>query len=57
MAAILVMSGMLIGMVFMMIMRMDWSCLVDDCVESVVLVGGVVNGANGTVRFDERVLS
>lgn len=32
-------------------------CLVDDCIESVVVIGGVINGTHGTVGFDEGVLS
>jgi hypothetical protein len=35
----------------------DWGGLVDDGVESVVVIGGVVNGSDWTVRFDEGVLS
>uniref|UniRef100_A0A182U735 Uncharacterized protein n=1 Tax=Anopheles melas TaxID=34690 RepID=A0A182U735_9DIPT len=35
----------------------DRSRLVDDRVEARVLVGGVVDGAHGTVRFDQRVLT
>lgn len=31
--------------------------LVDDRVESVVVIGGVVDGAHGTVGLDQRVLS
>jgi hypothetical protein len=35
----------------------DWSGLVDDCVESIVVIGGVVNGSDRTISFDQRVLS
>lgn len=35
----------------------DWSGLVDDGIESVVVVGGVVDSANGTVGLHQRVLS
>ena len=35
----------------------DRSRLVDDRVEARVLVGGVVDGAHGTVRLDQRVLT
>lgn len=31
--------------------------LVDDSVETVMVVGGVVDCAHGTVRFDQRILS
>jgi hypothetical protein len=35
----------------------DWSGLVDDGVESVVVIGGVVDSTDRTIRLDERVLS
>lgn len=35
----------------------DWGGLVNDCVESVVVIGGVVNSSDRAVRFDEGVLS
>lgn len=35
----------------------SWSGLVDDGVESIVVISGVVNSAHGTVWFDEGVLS
>jgi hypothetical protein len=35
----------------------DWSGLVDDCVETVVVIGGVVNSSDWTVRFDQAVWS
>lgn len=35
----------------------DWGGLVNDCVESVVVIGGVVNGSDRAIGFDERVLS
>ena len=33
------------------------SCFVDDGIESVVVIGGVINSSDGTVGFDEGVLS
>lgn len=41
-------------MVVMIVMR---SRLVNDRIESVMFVGGVVHRSNGTVRFDQRILS
>lgn len=35
----------------------SWSGLVDDGVESIVVISGVVDSAHGTVWFDEGVLS
>lgn len=36
---------------------MHWRRLVDDSIESIVLVGGVVDGTNGTIGLHERVLT
>lgn len=44
-------------MMFMMFVRVSWWSLVYNSVETVVLVSGVVNGTNGTVWFDQRVLA
>lgn len=44
-------------MLMNLLMVMHWRRLVDYSVEAVVLVGGVVDGANGTIWFHERVLT
>lgn len=45
-------------MVFVqLLMMMHWSGLVDHGVESIVLVGGVVHGADGTIGLHQGVLS
>lgn len=36
---------------------MHWRCLVYDGIEAIVLVGGVVDGTNGTIGLHERVLT
>lgn len=36
---------------------MNWSGLMHDCVESVVVIGGVVDSSDRTIRFDQGVLS
>lgn len=36
---------------------MHWRRLVDDSIEAIVLVGGVVDGTNGTIGLHERVLT
>lgn len=44
-------------MLMNLLMVMHRRRLVDDSVEAVVLVGGVVDGTNGAIRFHERVLT
>lgn len=44
-------------MLMNLLMVMHWRRLVDDSVEAVVLVGGVVDGTNGTIGFHKRVLT
>lgn len=40
-----------------LLMVMHWRCLVNDSIEAVVLVGGVVHSANGTIWLHQRVLA
>lgn len=35
----------------------DWGGFVYDSVESVVFIGGIVNGSDGTIGFDDGILS
>lgn len=50
---------LVVRLVFVMLMfvRVCWWSLVNNSVESVVLVSSVVYGTNGTVWFDQRVLA
>lgn len=41
----------------LLVVRMSWSSSVDDGVESVMLIGGVVDGSDRAVRFDQGVRS
>jgi hypothetical protein len=49
--------GLVVLVVLVVFMVVDWRRFVDDRIEAVVLVGGIVNGAHRTVRFDQRVLT
>lgn len=40
-----------------LLMVVHWGSLVDHGVEAIVLVGGVVHGANGTIGLHQRVLA
>lgn len=53
----LVMMLMVIVMFMDLFVVMHGRSFVDDGVEAIVLIGGVVNGANGTIGFHQRVLS
>lgn len=48
---------MQIVMVMDLLMVMHWRCLVNDSIEAIVLVSGVVHSANGTIGLHQRVLA